>query len=60
MVHATLPFEGEPWSISAFVSRGVLKFGDCERDQLRDLGFNLDPIATIAPNIASVAEQESS
>ncbi|CAE7312962.1 unnamed protein product, partial [Symbiodinium necroappetens] len=56
-VHATLPFEGERWSIG---SRGVLKFGDCERDQLRDLGFNLDPIASIAPNIAKVAEQESS
>ena len=42
------------------MSRGVLKFGEYEKGQLRDLGFNLDPIASIAPNIASVAEQESS
>ena len=46
--HATLPFEGERWSISAYASRGFPKLTKQQQKGLADRGFNVEPLMALA------------
>ena len=58
-VHATMPFEGERWSISAFTSRSVPMLNELEKNKLTELGFDLDGMDEAIQSFAGEAHQES-
>ena len=57
-VHATLPSEGERWSISAFTSRSVPMLSELEKNKLKELGFDLDELDETIQNFAGEVHQE--
>ena len=57
-VHATLPFQGERWSISAYTSRGVLDLDVHSADRLKGLGFEAGSSGVVPHHDANAAEYE--
>ena len=57
-VHATLPFQGERWSISAYTSRGVLDLDVRSADRLKGLGFEVGSSGVVPHHDANAAKYE--
>ena len=45
--HATMPFEGERWSISTYASRGYASLDKEQRKALKSLGFHTEPLEAL-------------